>query len=149
MRTTTGIAMWGLVLVALFGLQHLLDQQAVAQRVPSYEVDPFWPKLPAKVTLGQVAGVAVDAQDHVWILQRPWSLENDEKARNPEAECCSPASPVMEFDSSGNYLQGWGGVGEGRRSDGTGVWEDLARAGCSDRGRRGPSLRTVGLGARG
>jgi DNA-binding beta-propeller fold protein YncE len=113
MRTIAGIAVWGLVLVALFGLQHVLDQQALAQQVSSYEVDPFWPKLPAKVTLGQVASVAVDAQDHVWVLQRPWSLENDEKARNPEAECCSPAPPVMEFDSSGNYLQGWGGPGEG------------------------------------
>lgn len=113
MRRTLGIGMWGFVLVALFGLQHLLDQRAIAQRVPTYEVDPFWPKLPAALTLGQVAGVAVDAQDHVWILQRPWSLETDEKAGNPEAECCSPAPPVMEFDASGKYLQGWGGPGDG------------------------------------
>ena len=109
MRRTLGIGMGGFVLVALFGLQHLLDQRATAQRVPTYEVDPFWPKLPATLTLGQVAGVAVDAQDHVWILQRPWSLETDEKAGNPEAECCSPAPPVMEFDASGKYLQRWGG----------------------------------------
>jgi len=105
--------MGGFVLVALFGLQHLLDQRATAQRVPTYEVDPFWPKLSATLTLGQVAGVAVDAQDHVWILQRPWSLETDEKAGNPEAECCSPAPPVMEFDASGKYLQRWGGPGDG------------------------------------
>ena len=47
MRRTLGIGMGGFVLVALFGLQHLLDQRATAQRVPTYEVDPFWPKLPA------------------------------------------------------------------------------------------------------
>ena len=69
----------------------------------------MWPKLPKQWILGQVSGVAVDARDHVWIIQRPWSLNDDEKAKNPEAECCTPAPPVMEFDAAGNYLQGWGG----------------------------------------
>jgi len=113
MRISLRIAIWAVTLSALFGLQYVLNQTASAQRVPTFEVDPFWPKLPAKFTLGQVGGVAVDAQDHIWVLQRPWSLETDEKARNPEAECCNPAPPVMEFDSSGNYLQGWGGPSDG------------------------------------
>jgi DNA-binding beta-propeller fold protein YncE len=113
MRRTLGIAIWLFSLVVLFVLQHVADREAVAQRVPTFEVDPFWPKLPSNFALGQVGGVAVDAQDHVWVLQRPWSLESDEKARNPEAECCSPAPPVMEFDANGNYLQGWGGPGDG------------------------------------
>ncbi len=77
---------------------------------PRFQVDPFWPKMPRQWILGQVSGVAVDAQDHVWVLQRPWSLNSDERARNPEAECCTAAPPVMEFDSSGNYLRGWGGA---------------------------------------
>jgi DNA-binding beta-propeller fold protein YncE len=77
--------------------------------VPRFQVDPFWPTLPKQWILGQVSGVAVGPQDHVWVLQRPWSLNSDEKAKNPEAECCSAAPPVMEFDSAGNYLQGWGG----------------------------------------
>ena len=47
--------------------------------------------------------------DHVWVLQRPWSLNSDEKSKNPEAECCSAPPPVMEFDAAGNYLRGWGG----------------------------------------
>ena len=42
-------------------------------------------------------------------LQPPWSLNDDEKAKNPEAVCCTPAPPVMEFDAAGNYIQGWGG----------------------------------------
>jgi len=76
---------------------------------PVFQVDPSWPKVPKQWILGQVSGVATDAQDHVWVLQRPWSLNNDEIARNPEAECCTAAPPVMEFDSAGNYLRGWGG----------------------------------------
>ena len=74
--------------------------------------------MPKQWILGQVSGVAVDARDHVWIIQRPWSLNDDEKAENPEAECCTPAPPVMEFDAAGNYLQGWGGEGAGLRMAG-------------------------------
>ena len=61
----------------------------------------------------KLSGLDVDACDHVWIIQRPWSLNDDEKAKNPEAACCTQAPPVMEFDAAGNYLQGWGGPGEG------------------------------------
>jgi len=90
--------------------------ERIAQAQPStlrFDVDPLWPKMPSQWILGQVSGVAVDAQDHIWIIQRPWSLNDDEKAGNPEAACCTPAPPVMEFDAAGNYLQGWGGEGPG------------------------------------
>jgi len=95
----------------LFAAERLVERSALAQRQaqPSYEVDPFWPHMPEQWLLGQVAGLDVDAQDHVWIIQRPWSLNDDEKAGNPEAKCCRPAPPVMEFDAAGNYVQGWGG----------------------------------------
>ncbi len=83
--------------------------QVGAAAVPVFQVDPLWPKVPKQWILGQVSGVAVDARDHVWVLQRPWSLNSDEKSRNPEAECCEAAPPVMEFDSAGNYVRGWGG----------------------------------------
>jgi DNA-binding beta-propeller fold protein YncE len=79
----------------------------------AYEVDPFWPRVPDEWALGQVAGVAVDSRDHVWIVQRPWSLESDEIAQNDEARCCRPAPPVMEFTPEGEYVQGWGGEGAG------------------------------------
>jgi len=79
----------------------------------SYEVDPYWPRFPSEWGLGQVAGVAVDSRDHVWVLQRPWSLESDEVATNPEALCCRPAPPVMEFTPEGEFVQGWGGPGDG------------------------------------
>jgi len=81
--------------------------------VPTYQVDPTWPQMPEQWTLGQVSGVAVDSRDHVWIVQRPWSLGGDETARNEEATCCRPAPPVMEFTAEGVYVQGWGGPGDG------------------------------------
>jgi len=106
---------WLLMFAALLLAERALERAAGAQRnsAPAFQVDPAWPKLPSKWALGQVSGVAVDARDHVWIIQRPWSLESDEKAGNPEAECCSPAPPVMEFDNDGHYLQGWGGEAPG------------------------------------
>ena len=81
--------------------------------VPVFDVDPRWPALPPQWTLGQVTGVTVDASDHVWVLHRPWSLTDDEKAQNPEAACCTAAPPVLEFDQAGRYLRGWGGPGAG------------------------------------
>ena len=108
-------------LVAALGLVSLLAAGASAvdryagesqAEAPRFQVDPFWPKLPKQWILGQVSGVAVDGQDHVWVLQRPWSLNSDELRKNPEAECCTAPPPVMEFDSAGNYLRGWGGAPE-------------------------------------
>ena len=108
-------AAWLLVLAAMFVTKRGLERMASAQAnpVPHFEVDPFWPKMPPQWILGQVAGIATDAQDHVWLIQRPWSLNSDEKAGNPDALCCREAPPVMEFDAAGNYVQGWGGEGPG------------------------------------
>src|SRR5258708_22132986 len=73
---------------------------------PSFEVDPFWPKpLPNNWILGQVGGVAVDAQDHVWIIQRPRTLTDDEKGaalNPPRSRCCVPAPAVIEFAPEGD-----------------------------------------------
>jgi hypothetical protein len=82
---------------------------------PSFRVDPFWPKpLPNNWILGQVAGIAVDAQDHIWIIQRPGSLDASERgAATGRSNCCIPAPPVIEFDAAGNVLQAWGGPGPG------------------------------------
>jgi DNA-binding beta-propeller fold protein YncE len=66
--------------------------------------------------MGQAAGVATDAQDHVWVVQRPRTLTDDEKAASfnpPRTKCCVPAPPVLEFDQQGNLVQAWGGPGQG------------------------------------
>lgn len=47
---------------------------------PRYRVDTSWPApLPNNWILGQVSGIATDADDHVWVLQRPASLTEDER----------------------------------------------------------------------
>jgi len=102
------------LVAAMAGLglaERVIERRAQAQMksAPAFQVDPMWPKMPKQWILGQVSGLDVDARDHVWIIQRPWSLNTDEVAKNPEAVCCTPAPPVMEFDAAGNYLQGWGG----------------------------------------
>jgi hypothetical protein len=104
-----------LVFAVLAAAERHMSRLAAQQPpvAPRYEVDPFWPKMPKGLILGQVSGITVDSRDHIWLIQRPWSLQSDEKAQNPEAECCREAPPVMEFDADGNYIQGWGGPGEG------------------------------------
>ncbi len=110
--------------VAALGVgQQLLEQRATAQaksavQAPRFEVDPMWPKpLPNHWLMGNVIGVGVDNQDHVYIIHRgAGSLEAKEiyaAANPPESECCIPAPPVIEFDADGNVIKAWGGPGQG------------------------------------
>src|SRR5437764_258581 len=102
-------------LIACAGV--LLLGAAQAADAPKFQVDPFWPKpLPNNWIMGAAAGVAVDAQDHVWVVQRPKTLTDDEKALSlspPRTRCCVAAPPVMEFDQEGNLVNAWGGKAEG------------------------------------
>jgi DNA-binding beta-propeller fold protein YncE len=115
-RWATAAATLGLVGV-LFGVEPIAAQRPGEVMAPRFVVDPFWPKpLPNRWLLGQVSGVAVDRHDHVWIVQRPKSLTEDERGAAlspPRSLCCLPAPPVMEFDADGKLLQAWGGPGAG------------------------------------
>lgn len=86
---------------------------AFAQNAPQFQVDASWPlDLPSDWILGQVSGIAVDNNDHVWIVHRPRSLANTEMGMvlaPPLASCCRPAPAVLEFDEEGKVIQGWGG----------------------------------------
>src|SRR5262245_11164543 len=98
--------------LALLGFVHVLEgcssasnngvSASVGGGAPVFEVDPFWPKpLPNNWLMGQAAGVAVDKRNHVWVVQRPKSLTDDEKGATltpPRSLCCRPAPPVLEFD---------------------------------------------------
>jgi DNA-binding beta-propeller fold protein YncE len=88
--------------------------------VPGFQVETLWPKpLPNHWILGSVTGVAVDAQDHIWIVHRgadslTGRTENGLGTNPPTAEnCCLPAPPVLEFDTAGTLLSHWGGPGQG------------------------------------
>jgi hypothetical protein len=42
-----------------------------AETPPQFKVDPFWPQtLPNNWALGEIAGLAVDSKNHVWVIQR-------------------------------------------------------------------------------
>ncbi len=78
--------------------------------VPKFEVDPFWPKpLPNHWILGMTIGVAIDAHDNVWVVHRPQTLDQKESyLTRGEADCCTAAPDVLEFDSAGNLIRHWG-----------------------------------------
>lgn len=78
--------------------------QAQENALPTFQLDPAWPKIPPQWKLGDVASVAVDSQDHVWVLHRPRTLS--------EADFSKAAPPVLEFDADGNFVQAWGGNAE-------------------------------------
>ena len=76
---------------------------------PRYERDPAWPPLlPNGWKLGNVAGVAVDADDNVWAFQRAGVNAGDGGVGG-----AGTGPPVIQFDPNGNVLQGWGGAGTG------------------------------------
>jgi hypothetical protein len=109
----------GLALLALSSLA----VNAQTSVPPQYVVEPFWPKpLPGNWILGQVAGVAVDNDDSVWIIHRPSTLVDDEKGAQknpPETRCCQAAPPVLHFAADGTLVGSWGGPGAGYDWPGT------------------------------
>jgi DNA-binding beta-propeller fold protein YncE len=105
-RTLAGLAL----VVALASAAHT---QTAA---PRFDVDPAWPKpLPNNWIVGEVAGIAVDAQDHVWVLQRSRTVGVVARGAAPPVPPPTgvAAPPVIELDTSGNFLQAWGGPGTG------------------------------------
>src|SRR5258708_35030543 len=101
----------------------------VAAEPPKFQVDPTWPlTLPDNWIIGTIGGITVDAQDHIWINQRPSSLDAREKRASTASnvKCCVPAPPVIEFDQAGKVVQGWGGDGPGYKwgDDGHGIHVD-------------------------
>src|ERR1700685_4000551 len=107
-------AAWFSVLVSLTAIGQAGEKPIV--EIPTFKVDPTWPKVPPTMLMGDVSGVAVDSHDNVWIINRPKTVHPQgvmAESNPPEAECCVKAPPVMEFDSAGNYIKGWGGPGPG------------------------------------
>jgi len=69
---------------------------------PKYEVDLGWPKpFPDRWVVGGLGGLCVDAQDHVFILNRQDVLDADLNAGHL-------APPIIEIDPAGNVVNSWG-----------------------------------------
>lgn len=81
--------------------------------VPMFDIDPMWPKPHKNWLIGHTTALAPDRRGHVWLLQRPASLTEDEIGAKWRVECCEAAPPVIEFDQSGTVVQAWGGPGPG------------------------------------
>jgi hypothetical protein len=97
---------------AWIGVPTLAQSQNV--QVPMFEVDVLWPKpLPNHWVLGQIGGISVDEQDHIWVLNRgsrTLAANFKQLEMNPPwAMCCASAPAVLEFDQAGNLLRHWGG----------------------------------------
>ena len=104
----------------LLGQNHLNQAVSAANNerlAPKMVVDPFWPQpLPNNWILGATIGIAVDSQDHVYIVHR--NQDNNFATQeigldNGVSECCTAAPPIIEFDPEGNVVAAWGGPGQG------------------------------------
>jgi hypothetical protein len=113
---------------------------AQARQAPIFEVDPWWPQpLPNHWVTGSTIGLSVDAQDNVWTIHRPNTVEDNFKAADlmvgdargrddearpgapasgpttptPIGKCCKVAPPVLVYDQAGRLVKNWGGPGKG------------------------------------
>jgi DNA-binding beta-propeller fold protein YncE len=126
MRLQSGVI--ALALFVAFGVGYAATGSVVAAQAgrgqsaaaPAFAVDKMWPKpMPNHWILGSVTGVAVDAQDHIWLVHRGLEsltarTEAGTGTNPPTAEdCCTPAPPVLEFDAAGTLVGHWGGPGQG------------------------------------
>src|SRR5947207_7017901 len=124
----------GLVLAGIGASRQTVGAQS-ARQAPIFEVDPLWPKpLPNHWVTGSTIGVSVDAQDNVWTIHRPNTVDanfkaadlmvGDAQGRDDEAQpgaasssqvpvpiglCCKVAPPVLVYDQAGNLVKSWGG----------------------------------------
>ncbi|HEV8394217.1 MAG TPA: hypothetical protein VGQ37_08080 [Vicinamibacterales bacterium] len=129
------------VVAALVGIVAGRDSVgAQSKQAPVFEVDPWWPQpLPNHWVTGSTIGLSVDAQDNVWTIHRPNTVEDNFKAadlmvgdargRDDEARpgaaaagptsptpigvCCKVAPPVLVYDQAGKLVKFWGGPGKG------------------------------------
>ena len=138
MKLSKPVLAVGAVLIA--SLISLSAQKPATVMAPAFEVDPYWPKpLPNHWVTGSTIGVSVDAQDNVWTIHRPNTVDANFKAadimvgdaagrddeaqpgaagpsasgKTPIGHCCKVAPPVLVYDQAGNLVKSWGGPGTG------------------------------------
>lgn len=110
----SGVCVLAALLVAAAASPRFARGDVQVVQAPRFEVDPMWPKpLPNHWVLGNVIGVGVDANDHVFIVHRVDTVlpgtEDGASGASPISECCVAAPPVIEFDPEGNVVKAWGG----------------------------------------
>ncbi len=120
--SSVGVAAGALAVAGAFALASpgaSVLAQGRGAAAPSYQVDPLWPQpLPNHWVFGSITGVAVDGQDHIWVVHRGAdSLESNEKgmmlATPTSSVCCTAAPFVLELDQAGKVVSNFGGPGQG------------------------------------
>ena len=102
MRRSLFNARAGAVLTILAAIAGAYGADAQTRTSPRYEADVNWPKpLPNRWVLGGLGGVCVDAQDHVFILNRQDVLDG-------ELNTGRLAPSIIEFDAAGTVVNSWG-----------------------------------------
>ena len=127
--------------IVLASLVAMSAQKSAPPQAPYFEVDPYWPKpLPNHWVTGSTIGVSVDAQDNVWTIHRPNTVDANFKAADimvgdaqgkddeaqpgaassaqastpaPIGKCCKVAPPVLVYNQAGDLVKSWGGPGSG------------------------------------
>src|SRR6186713_440152 len=80
-RNSRGFAAVLVAAALAFLAQNRQTVEAAAVMAPRFEVDPLWPKpLPNHWVTASTIGVSVDAQDRVWTIHRPNTVEDNFKA---------------------------------------------------------------------
>ena len=77
-------------------------------QAPEFVFDPGWPRpLPNNWKTGGITGLAVDADDNVWVYNRPndlTALELRAEPAPPIALCCARPPAMIHFDRRGNVI---------------------------------------------
>ena len=96
----------------------------------------------------QVGGMTVDAQDNIWVFQRPRSPTDDEMGaalNPPRSKCCVPAPSVLVFDRAGNVdIEAREHVLRGRCHEALGALGSMC-AKIADLAEAIPAMMTVAL----
>jgi DNA-binding beta-propeller fold protein YncE len=102
--TPAALAALTALIVVAAGTQGM-HVSAQPRSMPAFEVDRAWPKVPPQWRLGDPSSIGIDAQDNIWVLQRPRTLKAE------DAKMAAPA--ILVFDNAGNFIKAWGGDAAG------------------------------------
>ena len=126
MKRVQYLGVSGLALLVTVGVGvAALNRTAEAQGAPAYRNVPLWPRpfVDDSWVIGSVTGVAVDAQNNVWVAHRGnESLEGNERGLIPvpggtgqvsSSVCCMAAPFILQYNAAGNLIGSWGGASSG------------------------------------
>ena len=122
-------------------------------KMPGFIADAGWPqKLPNNWIIGQVGGLYVAPDDHIWIYQRPRTLTNDEAALTGATHKAQGRKARRRDGLSASVRRAWrllpaGAVGHGVRCERQAAAR-LGRPGRSRQVQDGGRLRLAGQRAR-